>query len=496
MIFKNMLKKNLFHLLVTVTALSLVLIANGLVLAWASPTANPPSGNVTAPLSISSVAQTKAGDLSIGSGLAYWLTKDGDSFALKNNAGLKKFILGQDGNAILKNNLLMEEGSLNIGGVIKISNWDKQYHYISKIGGTSNPRCACDTNANTEDCYSPFPASVGSPETCYDWFKDGGWPYSNKFTDTAHSGTSLTISSNSYDTALIVEKKYADQAMNITGNVDITGKESIYGDLSVKAGDAAMAVSITGGVNVTGGSVGMGWERRDSGWQLSRDITIACSSTTKRVIGGGCSCDGEIVGSYPSSDTQWHCFTRGGSGAQVFVICANIASTEPALYGGRHLESECTALGGTIQTDGSDKFCKFAGAACPTTWMQFKDWSTTKAASATYKNEQKADYRCKAGCYSWSDANDNIEYCASSLFDRTCSVTGHTWSNAAMETNVCSGDQVKVCGNIKKEDTTCPYDSFYHQYKDRVTCTATDYHDCDGATDVNVTASRTEIGCY
>jgi hypothetical protein len=68
------------------------------ILAWQEPTTAPPGGNVPAPLNVGPQAQTKLGDLNIGSGLAYWITKLGNSFALKNNANQIKFIIGQDGN--------------------------------------------------------------------------------------------------------------------------------------------------------------------------------------------------------------------------------------------------------------------------------------------------------------------------------------------------------------------------------------------------------------
>lgn len=51
------------------------------------------------PINVSDISQAKTGDLSIGQGLlSYWITKIGDSFALKNDAGDIKLVLGQDGN--------------------------------------------------------------------------------------------------------------------------------------------------------------------------------------------------------------------------------------------------------------------------------------------------------------------------------------------------------------------------------------------------------------
>lgn len=68
------------------------------VFAFTEPALAPPGGNVAAPINVSGTAQTKAGKLNIGGGLSYWITKVGDSFALQNNAGDTKLIVGQDGN--------------------------------------------------------------------------------------------------------------------------------------------------------------------------------------------------------------------------------------------------------------------------------------------------------------------------------------------------------------------------------------------------------------
>ena len=67
------------------------------VFAFTEPTLAPPGGNVAAPINTSSAAQTKTGKLNIGGGLPFWITKVGDSFAIQNDAGQTKFIIGQNG---------------------------------------------------------------------------------------------------------------------------------------------------------------------------------------------------------------------------------------------------------------------------------------------------------------------------------------------------------------------------------------------------------------
>jgi len=70
------------------------------ILAWSEPSQPAPNGNVAAPINTGSIAQTKAGDLSFknGANAPYSIHMDGGSFALKNNAGLLKLVVGQDGN--------------------------------------------------------------------------------------------------------------------------------------------------------------------------------------------------------------------------------------------------------------------------------------------------------------------------------------------------------------------------------------------------------------
>jgi len=80
-----------------VGVLTLTLTISYLILAWTEPSQAPPGGNIPAPINVGTSAQTKTGDLNIGGGLAYWITKSGDSFALKNDAGSTTFVIGQDG---------------------------------------------------------------------------------------------------------------------------------------------------------------------------------------------------------------------------------------------------------------------------------------------------------------------------------------------------------------------------------------------------------------
>jgi len=78
--------------------ISAIILTVCLAYAWTPPSSPPPSGNVSTPINTGDTPQSKTGDLNIGGGLKYWITKLGDSFALKNDSGEIKFIVGQDGN--------------------------------------------------------------------------------------------------------------------------------------------------------------------------------------------------------------------------------------------------------------------------------------------------------------------------------------------------------------------------------------------------------------
>ncbi|MCD6412129.1 hypothetical protein J7K91_00360 [bacterium] len=89
-----------------------------LVYAWNPPAAPPPSLNVPPPINVGDMPQSKEGDLNIGKGLKYWITKLGDSFALKNNKGEIKFIVGQDGNVGIS--VVDPQEKLDVGGNVKV----------------------------------------------------------------------------------------------------------------------------------------------------------------------------------------------------------------------------------------------------------------------------------------------------------------------------------------------------------------------------------------
>ncbi len=93
---KNSMNTKKHLTVVTICVFSLACFL-GRVFAWDDPTKSPPQNNTLPPVNVSSTNQTKAGNLNIGGGQEYWITKDGDSFALKNSSNVENFILGQNG---------------------------------------------------------------------------------------------------------------------------------------------------------------------------------------------------------------------------------------------------------------------------------------------------------------------------------------------------------------------------------------------------------------
>ncbi len=92
-------------------------------------------------------------------------------------------------------------------------------------------------------------------------------------------------------------------------------------------------------------------------------------------------------------------------------VCGAPSPTIPPvawLVNNQHSESQCTALGGTVMSDGSNRFCRFNQTSCPAGWAQYQNWTQTTSNT------------CSSG--------GNV-LCPLS----TCSVSGHSFANIAQE---------------------------------------------------------------
>jgi hypothetical protein len=108
-------KKSAFILSVCILSLAL----SYTILAWTNPKEDPPGNNIDTPINDGSTDQSKSGDLSVGSGLKIWLSKLGDSFALKNDSGTGLLVIGQDGNTGV--GVESPGAKLEIAGQVKIT---------------------------------------------------------------------------------------------------------------------------------------------------------------------------------------------------------------------------------------------------------------------------------------------------------------------------------------------------------------------------------------
>jgi hypothetical protein len=155
------------------------------------------------------------------------------------------------------------------------------------------------------------------------------------------------------------------------------------------------ALSVTGNLLVTGSAATFYQVRADS--YCNRDGTVC--RTMEEIVAG-----------------------LGGS-----------APTAPQLVNGRHTESECLSYGGSIQTDGADKFCRITAASCPLGWSQFKSWDERPA---TAQDPCSYGYNsCTAPAQNWSNV--------------TAVPTGSVWCGTNADTNhsstqYCSSLPIRV----------------------------------------------------
>ncbi|MFC1700748.1 hypothetical protein ACFLZ0_01245 [Patescibacteria group bacterium] len=61
-------KKSATRFYIIILAVGLVLVANGLILAWTGPSQNPPAGNVPAPINVGATQQEKSGRIGVSTG--------------------------------------------------------------------------------------------------------------------------------------------------------------------------------------------------------------------------------------------------------------------------------------------------------------------------------------------------------------------------------------------------------------------------------------------
>lgn len=89
----------------------------------------------------------------------------------------------------------------------------------------------------------------------------------------------------------------------------------------------------------------------------------------------------------------------------VEVICAKIG--EP-LYESRHTVEQCGFWNGEVVSDGTNNFCRFGSSACPATWTQYENWSTTLPTTAPITMIGTSTY---TGSHNWSNTPQESFFC-------------------------------------------------------------------------------------
>ena len=102
---------------------------------------------------------------------------------------------------------------------------------------------------------------------------------------------------------------------------------------------------------------------------------------------------------------------------------------------GAHTLGDCTSAGGTLidDPDSSMQFCKFIGAACPSSWTQYKNYSTT------------TQHTCQLQWRTCPYSAGSLVSCSPS-----CTTSSHSWGNVSLETcgyaGLCSNSGSPLCG--------------------------------------------------
>lgn len=81
------------------------------------------------------------------------------------------------------------------------------------------------------------------------------------------------------------------------------------------------------------------------------------------------------------------------------------------LFDGWKSSSDCISAGGTVVSDGSTKFCKFNASSCPSSWLQYNNWSETQAKTCTGTNDATCTRATNCTTGSHAFANTAVETC-------------------------------------------------------------------------------------
>jgi type II secretory pathway pseudopilin PulG len=151
-----------------------------------------------------------------------------------------------------------------------------------------------------------------------------------------------------------------------------------------------------------------------------------------------------------------------------------------------HKDTECTALGGSVQTvEGTVKLCRFNAAACPAGWTQFKNWTTTSKRICNASLQRGNGVNGNA----WNACSNNNNIMSRCGWGKVNESGEHAWSDNGTIEEKSYETVLRVCYGGNCGDSVC-YDN----------TVGNTYIDCGysggGSTRQICRAIRTQVGCY
>jgi hypothetical protein len=434
-------------------------------LAWTAPVAMPPSINVARPIDQSSVDQQKLGNIKLNTGGVI-----GDNGLFIDYGSL---VVGASSNSTdyqvyIKNQVVpnyglyieRENGGM-LGGIYESSSHDASLYLrssgnittsINAVGssylmggnlgiGTSSPLAKLHVYTATGDIAAgietgnsgiallKFKNSTGSGQLEFGRNSNSlGW-YSN-------TAASQVFTINNSNGNVGIGSTSPSEKLSVAGNIKSSG------NICDGAGNCLHNAMLND--NYT-------YSKTDTcfpGDQVIAYRTIAntCNGGYYDVDSGMWYCQGTCTtaqhGWGPNNtvetcgyqDYSGSCITRTCNATRLALCKATIPTGCENLYGGRWTTCDCIGYGGTVLTDGSDKYCSLNAASCPSAWSQFKNWSRTTARTCANGSCASA---CTTGAHVWG--NTATEACG---YD--AGYSGFAWLCGYGATGICYANYAQI----------------------------------------------------
>ena len=86
--------------------------------------------------------------------------------------------------------------------------------------------------------------------------------------------------------------------------------------------------------------------------------------------------------------------------------------TGSMLYGGNHIPTDCTNIGGTVVSIGADNICKMSGSSCVSPWISYNNYTTTTAVTCIGTNASGCTGATNCTTLSHAFSSSAVETCA------------------------------------------------------------------------------------